>query len=145
MVDNIIRPQFGKKKLDEAEAAPPEKVKPEIAWTMQPDDIPTTHEGRVALLNDLKYLVANSPRITATRDKLDHITDYIFSLANFNKSDTNIELRRSGLKSASLENLCHVVLESDQSQWQTKPNYFGAVVLEYRDRVDRLIKLFPRE
>ncbi len=144
MADNVIRPAFGKKPA----VQPPQKV--ENTQVSEPEDVlgadglPTDPDKRIAILRDIQYMLADMEHLGRTRDRLHYINDFVFSLQGFDPSQRNIEIRREGLQSATLESLCEIINASDETQWKTKPNYFGSVTLEYQQRIERLIKLFPK-
>ncbi len=134
---------FGRKQPKQPEAAAPEQPA-KASWVSLVESAPGTSEAQVRLATDMQYLLANMLRVNQTRDRIVEIDEYIQSLAGFSKSDGNVQIRREGLASASLENLCHIVLSSSRVHWQSKPNYYGAVLLEYNARIKKIMALVPK-
>jgi len=78
----------------------------------------------------------NRKRVAEAEQLSEDITEYIFGMADFNKNDRNVDLRRDTLKNTSLECLCDYLFKSDEHQWQVHPSYYGAIILEINERVE---------
>jgi hypothetical protein len=105
---------------------------------------PTTIRRETILdsFEDTRYVIENLDRITRAKDKIDEITDFIFDrLQGYVRDDTSIALRREGLRSASIEQLVNYMVDSTETDWKKHPSFYGAVILEYRDRVDAVLSL----
>ncbi len=91
---------------------------------------------------DMTYAIENLDRINMAKARIDEITDYIFdTLKGYTRDDESIELRREGLRAASMESLVGHLVDSTQQDWKMHPSFYGAVILEYRDKVDQALSL----
>ena len=142
MNGNIIRPAFGKKASVEKVPEPDPKsdyILPD------PDAPPLEGEALERAQRDLLFALANMEYVRSTRDLITEIGDYIFSLKGFSPHGDNIKLRRQGLQSSSLEDLCAQARNSSEQQWAAKPSFFGALTLEHHYRVQSALSLLPKE
>lgn len=96
------------------------------------------------LVQDVLYYrtAEGKKRIGQCLEKTDEITNYIFSMAGFYKKDESVELRQNALKTTSLEQLCDHVLGSTSNDWNTKPHFFGACILEIHERLEIIGELY---
>ena len=146
----IIRFPFGNKKPAEKPAE--ENRQAHVTDLADEDDDPVadlsqfTPEQLRAMTVDLLYIGQNKDHVSAMRDKLEQITDHIFSLRDFAPNKANIRLRREGLNAHTLQEICELVdTANNPLQWQTDPSYYGALMLEYDRRVKRAISLLPKD
>lgn len=146
--DNIVRPAFGKKKSEadgsKVQSAPPHPDAEEVS-----DDYkhigPLTGEELLRAQKDLVYILANHDFVHAMRNKLGEAGDTIFSLRGYSPDKESIRLRRQGLKSYSLEEICREVEKTHQLQWRKQPSYLGALTLEHHYRVQVALSLMNEE
>ena len=136
--DNVVRPTFGKKKDDKAKV--PEPSEDEYALP-DPDAPPLEGEALVRAMRDLAFVVEDQQYVHETRELINQIHDYIFKLGGFSPRDANIKLRREGLKSSTLKDLCAQVRNTNKLQWNTNPSFFGALTLEYHYRMQAVLSL----
>lgn len=143
--DNVVRPAFGKKKA-EAEAPQSKPETPEASSDgdyYDPKDY--TPEQLLRAQLDLVFMLSDHLRIGKVRDKLHVIGDYIFGLKNYEPNKANIKLRRQGMTSLSLKDLCEQAESSVETQWSAYPAYFGALTLEYHYRVKAALSLMSED
>ncbi|MBU2159125.1 hypothetical protein KJ848_03000, partial [Patescibacteria group bacterium] len=140
MDDNVIRPTFGAKTNQTS------KQQSEPTQYDEPSD-DYRHIGKLegpALLraqHDLLYLLKSKEHVSWTRDKLEQLGDIIFNLKDFSPSKQSIELRRQGLRSSSLEEICNLAEGLDETQSRSQPSYLGALTLEHHARVQVALSL----
>ena len=87
---------------------------------------------------DIYYFLKNIQRLLGVPKRVDEITNYIFSLKNFVKNDANIALRREGVALFTLEQLSDHILDSTEQDWKIRPSFYGAVILEYNSRIEKV-------
>lgn len=145
--DNVVRPVFGKRKPEAAPvmpSAPSEPTRDEVS-----DDYkhigPLTGEALVRAQKDLMYMLANGDFVHQMRNKLTEAGGTIFALRDFAPDQESIRLRRQGLKSYSLEDICKEVDKTHQLQWRKQPSYLGALTLEHHYRVQAALSIMPSE
>ena len=129
----VIKANFGGGKKDQ-----PEKS------NKSPEEAVVTAGKKKILENfeDVTYAIENLDRINLAKDRIDEITDYIFdTLKGYIHDDESIKLRRAGLKAASMESLVGHLVDSTEQDWKMHPSFYGAVILEYRDKVDGALSL----
>lgn len=90
---------------------------------------------------DLVYMLANGDLVHAMRDKLEEAGETIFNLTGYSPDQESIRLRRQGLRSYSLEEICREVENTNQLQWRKQPSYLGALTLEHHYRVQTALSL----
>jgi hypothetical protein len=98
------------------------------------------------LFGDAVYLRASTENVGYLRQACkrgDEATEYIFSIAGFQKKDEHVDLRQSSLKGQSLEVLCGYLVDSHQLQWNKQPHYFGAIILEINGRLSVIQEACP--
>jgi len=123
----ILRPNFGRKGPS--------------SQTVETAEIPASRsdEAMVDVLKaDLIFLKGNLETIKQALARTDEITDFIFSIADFNKNDANIDIRREALQVTSLEQFCSYLLKTGKMDWKAKPSFYGAVILEMDVRLKLL-------
>lgn len=139
--ENVVRPVFGKKKVEvekpqqkdsDAESHPDDDY-------YDPKDY-TPEQLRRAQL-DLVFMLQEVDRIQKVRDKLHTIGDFIHSLKDYVPNKENIKLRRQGMASLSVKDICEQAESSVELQWSAHPAYFGALTLEYHYRVKAALSL----
>lgn len=144
--DNVVRPNFGKKKpeVDKPKTNPPE---PNCEAVEKDGDYydPSSLTGEILVRaqKDLLYALAHQDHVNKSRDKIEAIGDFIFSLKNFTPNKHNIKLRRQGLHSYTLADICELVDSSQESEWRSQPSYFAALTLEYHYRIKAALSLMP--
>ncbi|MES2931198.1 MAG: hypothetical protein V4682_00685 [Patescibacteria group bacterium] len=140
MDDNVIRGVFGGK------ANPPSEQQVEPNQYDEPSD-DYKHIGPLeglALLRaqqDLLYMLKNKEHVNKIRDRLEQLGDTVFSLRDFSPSEQSIELRRQGLRSDSLEQICALAEALSELQCRSQPSYLGALTLEHHARVQISLSL----
>ena len=144
--DNVVRPAFGKQKIEEATVAP---IRTRSSCDEISDDYkhiePLTGEALLRAQKDLVYLYSNRDFVSKMRDKLEEAGDVIFSLHDYVPDKESIRIRRQGLQSFSLEDLCNEANKTNQLQWRTQPSYLGALTLEHHARVQAALSIMPSE
>lgn len=132
--DNVVRPVFGRKSPLTQAAPTADTPKDEV-----PDDYkhigPLEGEALERARIDLVYMIANGDFVHAMRNKLEEAGNVIFALKGFTPDTRSIELRRKGLKSYTLEEICRETEKTHQMQWRSQPSYLGALTLEHHERV----------
>ena len=127
---------------DARKAGEKKKRDPDIADTIT-SSVPQGSQDSLA--RDFVYFMANLELLKKIPQRVDEITEYIFSLANFRKSDVNITLRREGIASEDLGQLANYILHSERTDWTVRPSFYGAVILEYNSRMERIKSLLPKK
>ena len=133
----VIRANFGGSKKDQPEKP---NIPPEAAA------VPASKKAILENFEDITYAIENLDRINIAKDRIDEITDYIFdTLKGYVRDDESIKLRREGLRTASMESLVGHLVDSTESDWKVHPSFYGAVMLEYRDKVDSALNLLGKD
>ncbi len=139
--DNVLRPVFGKKKLESAI----QPALPQSAEEKASDDYkyigPITGEALEQAQKDLLYIYVNGAFVERMRNKIQEAGDTIFGLKDFVPDQASIRLRRQGLKSFSLEQICQEIERTHELQWRSQPSYLGALTLEHHYRVQTALSL----
>lgn len=152
--DNVVRPTFGRKKPEVAETTAPAEDGENGQPTQEPaSDISDDYEhvgslegeALVRAQKDLIYMLANNEFVHAMRNKLEEAGDTIFNLIDYAPDPKSIRLRRQGLKSYSLQDICKEVEKTHQLQWRSQPSYLGALTLEHHYRVQLALSLMNEE
>lgn len=114
-----------------------------------PDDYkhvgPLEGEALLRAQKDLVYMLANHDFVHQMRNKLQEAGDTIFNLIGYTPDQESIRLRRQGLRSYSLEDICKEVEKTHQLQWRKQPSYLGALTLEHHYRVQTALSLMNEE
>ena len=116
----------------------------DVALETESESVQTTHEHLISkpgstLRSDLEYFLGDMNRLKNASDRMEEITEFIFDrLKGFVKNDANIDLRRQGLANTKMEDLAEHILNSKESDWKTQPSFYGAAILEYQSRIDRM-------
>jgi hypothetical protein len=148
MTENVTRLTFGVKRPIEKLKTQPGRVTPIAQQAKEPteQDVGSLVGEALAMAQrDLKYMIANSDHAHVAIAKINEITRHVFGLENFSPHDVSVELRRRGLRSTSLKELCVLAQRSKRGQWSNQPFYFCALALEYNSRVERAKSLLPKE
>ncbi len=139
---NVIRPVFGKRK---AEDDPSKKAAAPVVEATE-EEAPDEYDvgklspaEQVLARRDLAYMLTNGDRVHAMRDKLQGLGDLVFSLKDFVPDKKSIRLRRAGLKSQSLEEICDMTELCNELQARSQPSFIGALTLEHHYRVERAL------
>ncbi len=143
--DNVVRPAFGKKRPEVravTSASPSEPPKDEVSDDYKHME-PLTGEALIRARKDLLYMLAHGDFVHQMRNKLDQAGDTIFALRGFAPDQESIRLRRQGLKSYSLEEICKKIEKTHQLQWRKQPSYLGALTLEHHYRVQAALSMMP--
>ncbi len=143
--ENVVRPDFGKRNttaVPVASAAPPEPPREEISDHFRHIG-PLTGEALVRAQKDLLYMIANASFVHQMKNKLTEAGNTIFALRSFAPDQESIRLRRQGLKSYSLDDICKVANNTHQLQWRTQPSFLGALTLEHHCRVQAALSVMP--
>jgi hypothetical protein len=134
--DNVVPLAFGKKRLNAVRPqSNPQKPVPGEASDGYKHMGPLTGEDLERAQEDLLYMLVSREFVTQMRDKLTETGDTIFSLKGFVLDQESIRLRRQGLKSFSLKEICEEADRTHQLQWRSQPSYLGALTLEHHYRV----------
>lgn len=144
---NVVRPAFGGKKPALAVVAPSSPIEsPQSEATDDHgNDAPLTGEALDRARQDLVYMLTHAEFVMSMGAKLTKAGDEIFSLRDFTPDQKNIRLRREGLKTFSLEDICKEVEKTQPLQWRSQPSYLGALTLEHHCRVQAALSVMPRE
>ena len=104
----------------------------------------TAMNKRVQILgNDVLYIRQVQGSIEAVRLACrvgDEAARYLFGIADSQKKDDYVDLRKGGMQERSLEELCDYLGHSHKGLWQAQPHYFGALILEINERLKILEK-----
>lgn len=106
---------------------------------------PLTGDMLARAQKDLVYMLVNQAFVHAMRNKLVKAGDTIFNLTGYEPDQESIRLRRQGLRSYSLEDICNEVEKTHQLQWRKQPSYLGALTLEHHYRVQAALSLMNEE
>lgn len=106
---------------------------------------PLEGEARVRAGKDLVYMLANQEFANAMRNKIEAAGDTIFRLKDFAPDQESIRLRREGLQSHTLEDICQEIDKTNELQWRRQPSFIGALTLEHEYRVQRALSLMNNE
>ncbi|MEK7854664.1 MAG: hypothetical protein AAB288_01125 [Acidobacteriota bacterium] len=139
--NNVVRPVFGQKRS----AAPtPVPVAEQEQGEIELFDMPTDSEAIQRVSIDLMYIMQDMDHVQRVRDYISEATDFIFAMANYQKSDANIKERQIAMQHFTLEQICVEIMKSSQADWQSRPSHFGALMLEYQIRVNGAMSLLPK-
>ncbi len=106
----IFRPTFGKKGEDVQEVPSEQLAEP--------------------ILSDAEYTEQHGDLIARVVQIESDYADFLESLEQGAVDTANVELRRQGLKSMSLQQLCNIWLTSRETDWKMKPSFYAAMVIE---------------
>ena len=132
--DNIIRPVFGKQPetitnlLDVSEYTYPE---------------PLSKEMLARAREDFVFMVTEAGFVHDMRNRLEEASAAIFDLKDFNPHEKSIELRREGISSYTLKEICQEIEKTHLLRWKSQPSYLGALLLEYHCHVHAALSLLP--
>ncbi|PIS05140.1 MAG: hypothetical protein COT81_02690 [Candidatus Buchananbacteria bacterium CG10_big_fil_rev_8_21_14_0_10_42_9] len=68
------------------------------------------------------------------------LTDMLMHLAELRQSDPNsynpknVDIRVQGIESATSQQLCDLVNESNETDWNTHPSFYDAVIQKLKER-----------
>ncbi len=114
----IFRPTFGKKGEDA-------------------QDVPS-EQSEEPILTDAEFTEQHGDLIAKVVQIESDYADFLESLEQGAISTENVEVRREGLKSMSLQQLCNIWLTSRETDWKLKPSFYAAVMFERYARSEAL-------
>lgn len=103
------------------------------------------------LLVDAKFAaeslaLGDANRIRESSYKVPEIESFILDqLKDYVPEQSKIDLRREGIKHATLEGLCDHLLESSKIQWAAHPSFYAAVILEREARLNTIMAMLPKD
>lgn len=139
--DNVVRPVFGAKP-QRAESTP--QTVSEDEGRGYESVGPLTGDALVQAQRDLVYLLQNMDYANRMRDRLEELGDIVFGLANFTPDTRSIDLRRQGLRTQSLEEICNMAENVTELQAKMQPSYLGALTLEHAARLNAALSLMDK-
>lgn len=113
----IFRPTFGKQGKD-------------------PQEVPV-EELKEPALSDAEFTEQHADLIARVVQIESDFADVLESLEGV-IDNANVELRREGLKSMSLQQLCNIWLTSRENDWKMRPAFYAAVLFERYSRSEAL-------
>jgi len=123
--DNVIRPVFGAKPVAAASiqlAVVPDSVN-EGSQGRYKDIGPLTGDALVQAQRDLVYVLTHMDFANCMRDRLEKLGDLVFDLAGYTPDTRSIELRRQGLRTMTLEEICNLAANVNEVQVRMQPSY----------------------
>jgi hypothetical protein len=132
---DIIRPQFGKSRLEQPVSSAPVDTSPVENSSL----VDTTNE-------DIEFLRYHMDVYNAAAKRETEAVDFIEKLEGFVPNEQDVELRRAGLKGNTLQQICEMWLSSSKVDWKSKPSFYFALVFEremHRVGVHEALKKLP--
>lgn len=127
--DNVIRPIFGRPRADTTAGAQMRQN------TISDEDEIPDHE------QDLRYFLLNLKLVWKAHLRGDEMTNFLFDVAGYQKSDSSLDLRRPIVRNYTFEYFCDRLLNSSRGEWSSQPAFFGALFIEFHARQNIILSL----
>lgn len=127
--DNVIRPACWGQKTQNSGS-----IVSDSAADMAADTAPDFEK-------DIVYCLSNLDLVWSAHLRGDDMTNYIFDVVGYSKTDASLELRRPIVQTYTFERLCDRLLRSSQGEWRAQPAFFGALFVEFTERQNAILEM----